>query len=924
MRLFKTLALKLFRDVLKNFKQFISIIFIIGISVTLYVGLDANARNFESRVQEVYKIGNIADEWITITPLLDNPNQMENDLNFVKEKADIENGGEVDTRFYLPCDLASSSIVLSLVDHFPILSKPYNLNASYYTENDMFFVDASTLERINENRSDDLGLDDTIQLNISTEQVKGLLDSLIQDPDSMYNLVSRFLENYNVNEQIENIILTFVQNHSTEISTIIESVIDLIFNQDMITLDVEINGIMNHPENIDSGEFSTSTSVMSTRLLLNKLVGYIGNEFSSSTILSGIESAIESSQSEIAISILNELKNYFSNTENALAFDANVAITINNINNEINSRSNTQIEQFISSFYNQILAKVSPNVDFSTFEEEIKNYYDSKQESNLLAALSRENYPTLLQVENDKNQAYQLTNVFPIIFFVVAILIVLTTISSLILKDRVQIGTFKALGIKTRNILFYYLAEMSIITLIGIILGFIIGPLLIPFIMNIKYDILYTLPSLGYYFPFLTSFIVLIVIVLLVVALTTLLIFNELRLMPSESMRTKAPKIRKFKAHKHIIKSPSFMMAIRNIKVHFAKSIMVIIGVMGCTGLLICGMGIDDTLNYGKNRDLENFYNADLNLSISGSAEVGKVSSELENLDEISIIEEYSSQSVTVYSENKSINTNLYGIKKNSYFFKFDKEIESESWDENGVAITQSKAEELDVSVGDEISFDVNGTVYRKEVSYVFYAFFVNGIYLYQESEPELFTLSTGAWANLKEGIDVDTEELKNEITSLSNNVYSIMTKQEMDTRISGYMSSISMMTNTVKVFAILLAIVVLINLSILNYNERLRELATLKVLGFSRTKIVMSLLIEMLILTIVGAGIGLFLGLPLEYMVLSVNVTPLVSWLYLVYPQTYVISFFLSLCTALIVNLFMYIKVNNISMSESLKSVEE
>ena len=145
-----------------------------------------------------------------------------------------------------------------------------------------------------------------------------------------------------------------------------------------------------------------------------------------------------------------------------------------------------------------------------------------------------------------------------------------------------------------------------------------------------------------------------------------------------------------------------------------------------------------------------------------------------------------------------------------------------------------------------------------------------------------------------------------------------------MRVTIDGYMSSIGMMTNTVKVFAILLAIVVLINLSILNTNERMRELATLKVLGFSRTKIVMSLTIEMLILTIVGGLLGLAIGLPLEYLVLSVNETPLVSWLYLVYPETYVISFFLSVLTALVVNLFMYFKVDKISMSESLKSVDE
>ena len=107
MRLFKTLSKKLFRDIWKNFRQFISIIFIIGISVTLYVGLDANAQSFENRVNEVYRLGNVADEWITISPDFINQDEMKEDLDFIKKEANVEEGGEVETRFYLPVSLGS-------------------------------------------------------------------------------------------------------------------------------------------------------------------------------------------------------------------------------------------------------------------------------------------------------------------------------------------------------------------------------------------------------------------------------------------------------------------------------------------------------------------------------------------------------------------------------------------------------------------------------------------------------------------------------------------------------------------------------------------------------------------------------------------------------------------------------------------------
>ena len=139
MRLFKTLTRKLFRDIWKNFRQFISIIFIVGISVTLFVGLDANAQSFENRVNEVYKIGNIADEWITISPDFVNTEEMEADLTFIEEEAGANSGGEVETRFYLPMSLGSTSANALIMDKLPTINIPYNLDVIYYDNNSFFF-----------------------------------------------------------------------------------------------------------------------------------------------------------------------------------------------------------------------------------------------------------------------------------------------------------------------------------------------------------------------------------------------------------------------------------------------------------------------------------------------------------------------------------------------------------------------------------------------------------------------------------------------------------------------------------------------------------------------------------------------------------------------------------------------------------------
>ena len=836
MRLFKTLTRKLFRDIWKNFRQFISIIFIVGISVTLFVGLDANAQSFENRVNEVYKKGNIADEWITISPDFVNTEEMEADLTFIEEEAGVNSGGEVETRFYLPMSLGSTSANALIMDKLPTINIPYNLDVIYYDNNSFFFVDQGFVKRYEENNNVTFSLGDSLPVNIDSSFIKQAISSIANDPESLNALISKLLDGANINQNIRDIILNITSNYSSEIGSLIDGLVSAIFSEQTIEINLKVNGIMSHPENMDSGEFSTTNFLLSTRLLLNNVVEYLGDKFSSSVLLSEINSFLETNDNQILEYLLTLVRDYLSDETNALQIDAAIMVLLNSFESEITSRANADIESFIASFYNQILVKLEPNIEISVFETNIKNYYDSKENNNLLAALSRSNYPSMISIENDINQAKQLTLVFPIIFFVVSLLIVLTTISSLILKDRVQIGTFKALGIKTRNIAFYYLVQMNIVTIIGVLIGFIVGPLLLPFVMNIKYSILYSIPSLTYYFPFLTAFIVLLIIVVLVSGLTLLLLFSELKLMPSESMRTKSPKIRKFKAHKHLIKNTSFMMAIRNIKVHIVKSLMVIIGVMGCTGLLICGMGIDDTINYGKDSDLAQFYDSDMSVSFNGSPLINEAKNELLTYDGIETVEEYTTLTANLNAEDRSVSSAIYGIRKDSLFFKFDDELEGGNWVENGVALTQSKADDLGVKLGDTITFDINGTIYRKEVVYIFYAFFVNGAYLYVESEPELFTYSSAAWINVKN--DEDPNLIKENILNNSKIVYTCLTKEEMNERISGYMSSIGMMTNTIKVFAILLAVVVLINLSILNYNERLRELATLKVLGFSRTNL--------------------------------------------------------------------------------------
>ena len=262
MRLFKTLTRKLFRDIWKNFRQFISIIFIVGISVTLFVGLDANAQSFENRVNEVYKKGNIADEWITISPDFVNTEEMEADLTFIEEEAGVNSGGEVETRFYLPMSLGSTSANALIMDKLPTINIPYNLDVIYYDNNSFFFVDQGFVKRYEENNNVTFSLGDSLPVNIDSSFIKLAISSIANDPESLNALISKLLDGANINQNIRDIILNITSNYSSEIGSLIDGLVSTIFSEQTIEINLKVNGIMSHPENMDSGEFSTTNFLL--------------------------------------------------------------------------------------------------------------------------------------------------------------------------------------------------------------------------------------------------------------------------------------------------------------------------------------------------------------------------------------------------------------------------------------------------------------------------------------------------------------------------------------------------------------------------------------------------------------------------------------------------------------------------------------
>lgn len=917
MRFTKVLLKKCFRDIFRNIKQFISIIFIVAISCTLYIGLEANAQGFEKRVNTVFKEGNLSDLWVTISPELDNYEQMDQDLQFIKSVSG-ENS-EAETRLFLPSNILSYSVNGLISSSFPTINKPCSFDSNQYNDNNFFFVDETLIEKYKTLTGKNFTLGDSLPVSFQTEMLRGVINNVLENEETVKSIVSSVLNSSDLNETVKNFIEQLLNNNIGIIQDTLKGVANEYLKNDSITYDIKVNGIMAHPENVENGTFSSSNFLLSSRLLVTSLVSDIGSEINSTNILSILNSIKEKYEdNQLIVGLLDKAIEYI--TKDATYIDTIIHLFVSDINFSINHKSNQFVEDLLNHFYNQIVVTLDSSINEETIVNQINNYYKLKESNNLLIVMNKKTNASIAGVINDITQAQQLTFVFPIIFFVVALLIVLTTIAQLIIRERTQIGTMKALGVSNGKIFLYYSSIMTVVGTIGVLLGCLIGPAIIPHVLNIKYSILYTIPSISYVFPGMVSFIVWLLITGLVVSLTYLLIRKELKLCAAESMRVSTPKLN-LKANKKPIKNTSLMMTFRNIKVHFTKSIMVIIGVMGCTGLLICGMGIDDTINYGKDKEIANFLGSDLTISLNSGLDPDVAKNQILSIEGVSKAEEYTLSQGQVTSEKASINSAVYYISMNSNFFKYDDEMEGGHWDKSKIALTEQKAKKLGVKEGDKITLTMGGKPTQFEIDKIFYAFSANGVFFYREGSEEYNKSPTNVWVDVKEGYK--PEEVKAEILEKCPTVYSAMTYDENIERIDGYMSSVGQMTLTIKIFAILLAVVVLINLAILNFNERKRDIATLRVLGFSRFEIASSLIYEVMILTVVGSLLGMAIGLPLEMLTLGINQVELIDWKYVIFPITYLISFLISVVTALVANLIISTRVDKISMSESLKSIE-
>lgn len=578
------------------------------------------------------------------------------------------------------------------------------------------------------------------------------------------------------------------------------------------------------------------------------------------------------------------------------------------------------------------------------FETEIadaeKEIADAKQDINELEepstyVLGRDTNVGYVCFESDSSIVEGIAGIFPVFFFLVAALVCMTTMNRMIEEQRTQIGVLKALGYGEWTIMNKYLFYSGSAAFVGCVTGFMLGTYCLPKIIWFAYQIMYSVAPLEYVFDLNMALLCLGASLLCSMGTTWISCKNELSEVSAQLMRPKAPKAGKrvwLEYIPFVWNRLKFLhkVSIRNIFRYKKRFFMMIIGISGCTALLVVGFGLRDSITAIASKQYEDIQTFDLGIVFSEP-----LSDETKN--EFDTITKYTSKEYTYAAEisvdfcveDKSKGVSLIIMEKpeetHNYISLHTSENEKVTYPGAGEVIICRKLSELfNLGVGDEVYLqDADMNRIPVKVSGIFENFMMNYVYIsaetYEEnmgSKPEFKSI----FMNLKEGADVYAASAS--IISMSQ-VSMVTVNADMQGRFESMMSSLDYIVYTIIICAGALAFIVLYNLTNINITERIREIATIKVLGFNKKETASYVFRENTVLTFVGALVGLFLGNLLHRFVMSKIVVDMVFFDVHIENQSYLFSFLLTLLFGWLINRLMSGKLEKINMAESLKSVD-
>lgn len=548
---------------------------------------------------------------------------------------------------------------------------------------------------------------------------------------------------------------------------------------------------------------------------------------------------------------------------------------------------------------------------------------------------------------SDAGRIDQIAQVFPLLFFLVAALVSLTTMTRMVDEERVLIGTFKALGYSNGRIASKYLVYAVVASGVGSIVGIVLLSQFLPwFIMN-AYAIIYVVPCRPTPIDPALFLLAAGLSVGITVAATLFAAMATLREKPAALMLPRAPKAGKrilLERIRPLWSRMSFSRKVtaRNLFRYKRRFFMAIIGIAGCTGLLLTGLGLQNAINDIIDKQYGELYHYNA---------IVRMDSDVADAEKNAVAERVEADSegpkAWVLTENKIVRTpgasdeidqrvELNVPQDTQEFGNFNTlrtrvGHKTLTIDDEGVLISEKLATKLGVSAGDSIAiYDEdaigNATGEGREVRVS--GIMENYVAQYVLMSPALYESTMGEapsyatlLANVAEGDNV-REAFSDDVLAMDG----VKTVTYNDETISSYRSMLKSVDSVVVVLVVaaaLLAFVVLYNLTNINITERVREIATLKVLGFTPHEVNAYIYRETMLLSLIGAFVGLFLGIAMEgYVVITAEVDQ-VMFGREIHTLSFIIAFALTMLFSVIVTLAMKFKLKKIDMVESLKSVD-
>jgi len=552
----------------------------------------------------------------------------------------------------------------------------------------------------------------------------------------------------------------------------------------------------------------------------------------------------------------------------------------------------------------------------------------------------REELPEYTDYGDNADRLRNIGQVFPVIFFLVAALISLTTMTRMVEEQRTQIGTLKALGYKKSAIAAKYICYAFFATLLGSVLGMLIGEKIIPYIIITAYGIMYhnvaNTISIDYQPGF--ALIASAASVVCTVGATLFASGKELQETPASLMRPPAPKEGKRVLlerltfiWKHL--SFSWKSTIRNLFRYKKRLIMTVFGIAGSMGLMLVGFGIQDSISdiaAIQYRELQHYDGMVIEDSDATEEEHAELFEYMKENEQIAHCNRVQMTKISAPKGSSSVSIYLFVPESLSEFAKdvtLKNRITGETYEltDEGAAISEKTASLLGLKVGDMIPLKKGDKEYKVRVAVITENYMSHYLYM----TPRVYEQTFGEMPEYENIVFTMQEDCKDDLEMagtwiLANpGALSISYTSSLASQVDRMLSTLDAVILVLIVSAGMLAFVVLYNLNNINITERQRELATLKVLGFYDGEVSQYVLRENVILTVLGIMFGAVFGILIHRYVITTVEVDAVMFGRNIKPLSFLYSGILTSIFSIVVNGVMHFKLKTIDMVESLKSVE-